>query len=132
DLGEHDFIENGEELLNALGKYKFDLVIHGHKHDPWLRYYNTSNGYQLPILSSGSFSATNQILWTNKFNYFHIVDISKNAANKSVGTIETYTFKNKVGWKKDKDDGFLPYTGFGYLDSLQEIIKKIETLFTVK
>lgn len=127
-LGDHDFIENGEELLNVLGEFKFDLVIHGHKHDPWLRYINTYGGYQLPVLSAGSFSATNQILWSGKFNYFHIVELTKKGDLPAQGTIETYTFKNKSGWRKDKDDGFLPYTGFGYLNGLTDIVNKIEVI----
>lgn len=125
-LGEHDFIENGEDLLNVLGEFRFDLVIHGHKHDPWLRYVNTYCGYQLPVLSSGSFSATNQILWAGKFNYFHIVELIKRGEAPALGAIVTYTFKNKSGWRKDKEDGFWPYTGFGYLDGLSQIIDKIE------
>lgn len=125
ELGEHDFVENGEELMAVLGQHKFDLVIHGHKHDPWLRYYIASNGYQIPILSSGSFSATNQILWINKFNYFHLLEITKVPNSPANGTIKTYTFRNKMGWKVDREDGFYPYTGFGYTDNLDGIIQKI-------
>ena len=35
-LGEEDKIINGDSLLEVLGKYNFDLFIHGHKHDPLL------------------------------------------------------------------------------------------------
>ncbi|MEV4887670.1 metallophosphoesterase [Chitinophaga ginsengisegetis] len=131
ELGEHDFIENGEDLLQILGKYKYDLIIHGHKHDPWLRYYNTG-AFSIPILSSGSFSATNQISWINKFNYFHIVEFEKKSKTASTGKVETWTFKSKVGWKKDKDDGFYPYTGFGYLDNMQQLLAKIKKLLEQK
>ncbi|RAJ19883.1 metallophosphoesterase family protein [Pedobacter cryoconitis] len=131
DLGEHDFIENGENMLNVLGRYKFDLIIHGHKHDPWLRYFNTESGFALPILSSGSFSATNQISWISKFNYFHIIEFVKKDSTPSNGIIETWTFKNRIGWKKDKEDGFYPYTGFGYQDNIQYIVEKIKSLLNV-
>ena len=129
ELGEHDFIENGEAFLNVLGDYRFDLLIHGHKHDPWLRYSNTQNGYPLPILSSGSFSATNQILWINKFNYFHLIELIKDDETPAKGILETLTFKNRIGWKKDRDDGFYPYSGFGYLDNLQLIVEKVKAQF---
>lgn len=125
-LGEHDFIENGDAFLNVLGTYRFDLLIHGHKHDPWLRYQITGNGFSLPILSSGSFSATNQISWINKFNYFHVIEIIKEDTKPANGTLETFTFKNRNGWKKDRDDGFYPYSGFGYLDNLQQLADKIK------
>ena len=129
-LGEHDVIENGQELMNVLGKHKFDLIIHGHKHDPWLRYINTSSGFLLPILSSGSFSATNQIIFTTKFNYFHIIEIQKDSQSLSTGKIDTLTYKNKIGWKRDKDDGFYPYTGFGFLDDLNIIVDEIEEIMS--
>ena len=132
ELGEHDFIENGDAFLGVLGKYRFDLLIHGHKHDPWLRYAITNNGYQLPILSSGSFAATNQILWINKFNYFHVIEIIKKDNEPANGKIDTYTFKKGLGWKMDKEDGFYPYSGFGYLDNLQLIIDKIKAMLQVK
>jgi predicted phosphodiesterase len=126
ELGEHDFIENGELFLNVLGSYQFDLLIHGHKHDPWLRYHPTENGFSLPILSSGSFSATNQISWTSKFNYFHLIEITKEDSSPANGKLETFTFKNRNGWKKDRDDGFYPYSGFGYTDNLSLIVNKIK------
>ncbi|WP_428662127.1 metallophosphoesterase family protein [Runella sp.] len=132
-MGEYDFIENGEDLLRIIGKYKFDLVIHGHKHDPWLRYVYTSSGsYQIPILSSGSFSATNQILWASIFNYFHVIEIEKQESGNCFGKILTYTFKNKSGWRKDREDGFLPYTGFGYQGNINDIVKKVESIIRGK
>jgi len=125
-LGEHDFIENGEQLLNILGQYKFDIAIHGHKHDPLLRYENTNSGHQIPILSSGSFSATNQVLWCGIWNYFHVIEISKEDDFPATGKIETFTFKPKSGWKNDTEDGFLPFTGFGFLGDLNSIQSKIQ------
>lgn len=126
-LGEYDFIENGETFLNVLGTYRYDLLIHGHKHDPWLRYNITENGFEIPILSSGSFSATNQISWINKFNYFHLIEITKDEDTPATGMLETLTFKNRIGWKKDREDGFYPYAGFGYLENLKLIVEKIKT-----
>ncbi|ETZ22815.1 metallophosphoesterase [Pedobacter sp. V48] len=130
-LGDDDFITNGEDLLHLLGRFKFDLVIHGHKHDPLLRYFPTSCGVDIPILSSGSFSATDQILYATIFNYFHVLEISKENGH-AVATIETYTFRNKIGWGKTRDDGFLPFTGFGYKEDLLKIESKVVTLLKSK
>lgn len=132
NLGEYDFVENGEDLLDILGKYKYDFFIHGHKHDPFLRYYNTLSGYQMPILSSGSFAATAQIMYASKFNYFHIVELTKEANAQAQGKVETWTFKNKIGWTNDKDEGFYPYSGFGYLGSLPKIVQKIKGILQKK
>lgn len=130
DLGEHDFIENGDTLVNLLGEYKFDLIVHGHKHDPWLRYHTTECGYQIPILSSGSFSATAQVSWISKFNYFHMIELKK-LNGKSSGKVETWSFQNKAGWKKNVDIGFYPFTGFGNLKDLNSIANDID-IFLIK
>lgn len=125
ELGEHDFIENGDELIDILGKHKYDLVIHGHKHDPWLRYHRTSNGYEIPILASGSFSASGQADYIGKFNYFHYIEIKKD--NGTVNAkMKTWEFVSKQGWQVNKSMKFYPYTGFGYTDSENNIADKID------
>lgn len=126
-LGEQDVIENGASLMALLVKFKFDIIIHGHKHDPWLRYHPASEHPGLPVLSAGSFSATNQISWINKFNYFHILEINKKDS-KSIGKLDTWTFKNGTGWNSDKDDGFYPYTGFGYSGTFEELVQRVIAL----
>ena len=125
NLGEHDFIENGEELVDLLGKYRFDLIVHGHKHNPLLRYHNTSYGYEIPILSAGSFSATEQVSYISKFNYFHVLQLKK-TNGKSFGKVHTWSYQNKVGWKKNENIGFYPYTGFGNLDNLTDMANEID------
>jgi predicted phosphodiesterase len=125
DLGAYDFIENGEDLVNVLGKFGYDLIIHGHKHDPNFREYTTMGGYKIPILSSGSFSAVGQQQYCNKFNYFHIMEIYKDKDTSSKGTIQTWNFINRSGWSKKKN-GFLPRTGYGINESIDNIINSIK------
>ncbi len=129
DLGEHDFVENGEELLNVLSNSKFDLVIHGHKHDPWFGEHSTHNGGKILILSAGSFSATNQIQFIYKYNYFHTIDMEKDGNAK--GEIMTWCFKNKYGWSANEES--FPYkTGFGNILNVNDIIQKIEQILANK
>lgn len=129
-LGAYDFIENGEELVNILGKFSYDLIIHGHKHDPNFREYTTMGGYKIPILSSGSFSAVGQQQYCNKFNYFHIMEISKQNDNNSKGTIQTWNFINRSGWS-NKKNGFLPRTGYGIIESVDNIINSIKEFLEI-
>lgn len=124
-LGSYDFIENGEELVNILGKFNFDLIIHGHKHDPIFREYSTTEGYKIPILSAGSFSAVGQQQYINKFNYFHIVEFQKENDLDSKCSIQTWNFINKGGWSK-KMNGFLPRTGYGITKSIDDIFTEIK------
>jgi 3',5'-cyclic AMP phosphodiesterase CpdA len=122
-LGEHDFVENGQDLLEVLGKQKFDLIIHGHKHDPWFGEHLTTNGDKLNILSSGSFSATNQIQYCGRFNYIHFIEIEKNET-KTLGIISTFNFVNRAGWSLKKNN-FYPKIGFGINDSMQSVVNEI-------
>lgn len=128
-LGEEDKISNADKLIEVLGDHKFDLYVHGHKHDPLLRYHNCySNNHKLPILASGSFAAISNLSWTSKRNTFHVIDIIKEDTNNAKGRVKTWTFIPRNGWKIINDDGgFDPYTGFGFNDSLDDLVSKIET-----
>lgn len=133
NLGEEDKIVNAEALLDVLGLHKFDLFIHGHKHDPLLRYHPiTNHNYKLPILSSGSFSSSTNIQFTSKRNTFHLLEMNKDG-QKVTGKITTYTFLPTIGWKINEDDhGFAPYSGFGSDLNVDQIFQKISTSLVKK
>jgi len=125
-LGEDDKIINADALLDILGEKRFDVFIHGHKHDPLLRYHNTSKtNYRLPIFSSGSFSSCSNLMFTSIRNFFHVLEIKKNAVAKC--TIKTWTFIPNGGWRMHNDDhGFATYSGFGNqldVNAIFELIK---------
>lgn len=125
-LGEYDKIVNADDLLNLLGKYKFDLIIHGHKHDPLLRYYNTTQtSFKIPVFSSGSFASSSNNLWCGARNFFHIIEIGKDEDIVS-GEIHSWTYFPQNGWKFIYDESaFPPYSGFGNNLRIQEILEKI-------
>lgn len=101
-LGEKDKIIKADELLEILGQYKFDLFIHGHKHDPLLRYHPCyKSNYKIPILSSGSFSSTTNISFTGQRNTFHKIDLIKKGKEISKGRIKTWSFMPKTDGKQD-------------------------------
>lgn len=127
DLGDEDKILNADDLLEVLGHHKFDLFVHGHKHDPLLRYHNChGNNHRIPILSSGSFSATTNHSWTSQRNTFHVIELTKEGSEPANGRIVSWTFIRKNGWTMNYDKaGFPPYTGFGFKGELQELVDKI-------
>jgi len=131
-LGEEDKIENADGLLELLGQYKFDLFIHGHKHDPLLRYHLIANhSHKLPILSSGSFSSSSNIMYTSKRNAFHLIKLTKGST--VTGEIQTYTFFPNLGWSLNYDaNGFAPYSGFGSDKSVDQLFDEISTLMSDK
>jgi predicted MPP superfamily phosphohydrolase len=132
DLGEEDKIHNADSLLNILGKYKFDLFIHGHKHDPLIRYQPiTGYSYNLPIFGSGSFSSYSNFMYTGVKNVFHLVTLNKEKVCK--GEIDTWTFLPKVGWTQPDDESAFPvHTGFGCNMDVESIGKKIVQLMSDK
>ena len=128
-LGNNDFISNGEDLVDILGEFKYDLIIHGHKHDPLLRNYTTTRGFKIPIFSSGSFSSTSNLMYTGKRNNFHIIEVKKTGNSVAKGVIKTWTFLPQEGWKFINDpQGFYPNTGFGNELPISTIVGEIITL----
>lgn len=123
-LGSHDLMILGNELVDLLNKKKFDLLIHGHKHDAWLRYSSGSNS--LPVFSSGSFSATGHILFNDRKNTFHTIQINKKEGERAKGIIETYEFYIGSGWQKSLGQQSLPFSiGFGLDNKIDIILNEI-------
>jgi 3',5'-cyclic AMP phosphodiesterase CpdA len=129
-LGEEDKIVNADALLNVLGKYKFDLFIHGHKHDPLIRYHNTTeHNHRLPIFASGSFSSYSNLMYTGVRNAFHIITLYKNGVCK--GEIDTWTFLPHIGWGQPEDaSGFPAYTGFGCDTKVDDLVKSVNAIMS--
>lgn len=129
DLGEKDKILNSDRLLEVLGKNKVDLFIHGHKHHALLRHHPCSeNSHNIPIFSSGSFSATSNTSWTQKRNHFHLIEIEKDTTEPAKGKIKTWTFFPKQGWiLNDDSSGFDVYSGFGYNGDLSKLVDLVES-----
>lgn len=131
-LGEWEKIVNADGLLDILGENKFDIFIHGHKHDPLLRYTTTSKtNYRLPIFSAGSFSSCSNLMFTSIRNFFHVIEIDKGTIAK--GTIKTWTFIPNAGWQRRNDDhGFATYLGFGNELTVEDIFNAIKLELTGK
>ncbi|MBZ4188888.1 metallophosphoesterase family protein [Niabella beijingensis] len=130
-LGEFDKIQNGESLLNILGKYGFDLFIHGHKHDPLLRYHNTESGHRLPVFASGSFSSYSNLMYTSVRNTFHLITLKKEGVCK--GEINTWTFFPNTGWSQPEDETAFPtFTGFGNERNIDDLVNDLQTAINNK
>lgn len=128
-LGSHDLMILGNDFIDILNQNNYDILIHGHKHDPWLRY--ASGAGTLPVFSAGSFSATEQILFSDRRNTFHLLNISKEKGVRAKGIIKTYEYYTGSGWMKSKGIQSIPYsTGFGSQESLDRIISQF-TDYTV-
>lgn len=120
DYPDDDTIEKGDHLIDLLNKYKFQICIHGHKHDPRL-----SIRGNLPIFCSGSFSSKTNVDDMKADNTFHIVDLQE-GTNK--GTIRTWVYLPVRGWVEKADSEFPNNVGFGYNGNIEELGDSVKTL----
>ncbi|MFA5117466.1 MAG: metallophosphoesterase [Candidatus Omnitrophota bacterium] len=114
----NDLMLNGDTLISLLEKINFDIVIHGHKHYPRLRY--APGGYSaLPIFASGSFSKIfDPVMSLITRNVFHLLAINKkNITDRVAGTISTWEY-GLTSWEPTtkRSAGFPAITGFGCRD----------------
>ena len=108
-----DLMFNGDQLIELLDKYNFEIIMHGHKHDPMIRYGGGSGDSSL-VFSAGSFSAIKDILLPMGVNTFHIINLEIKENARSTGIIDTWFFIPTKGWKKDVPNPyFISKVGFG-------------------
>jgi predicted phosphodiesterase len=114
-----DVIEKGEKLIELLEKYNFQVIIHGHKHEPRIVRYNSS-----PVFAAGSFSSLENLQETNSQNYFHILTLYPNQVK---GYFENYEFTNMVGWYKASSGKLDHIFGFGANLSIKDFTESVDT-----
>ena len=104
-----DCLEYGDRLTEMLNRNNFSIFLHGHKHFPRIK-----TDDNLPIFCSGSFSSLENTYTFNEDNTTHFIDIYKRG-NSFIGTIETWIFNERSGWKQSTDlqVRFPTITGFG-------------------
>ena len=117
-----DFLENGDKFLAMLEKHGFNIVIHGHKHEPKLRYYN-----RLPLFASGSFSSMMNIIDISAQNTFHIITLQPGGKK---GIVRSWSYGTTKGWNQQEGSYFPIITGFGSTMPVQEIASKCNMIFS--
>lgn len=131
DFTSSDVISTGDQLLDVLSKYKYKLIIHGHRHQPRIRRYSSS-GYDLHIFCAGSFAAHLTELGTRTRNLFHLIDVTSTVGSYELnGSIKTWEYNYGKGWnpssKKSAEFPHIVNIGKRPSSNLKEkIIKHIE------
>ncbi len=118
-----DVVERGDQLIDALVKMDFDLVVHGHKHDPQLR---INDG--LPILAAGSFSSMMNLKALGAENTFHIITLKRDGTKRR-GIINTWVYGPKTGWTQKNGTYFPCKIGFGNTTSIEQLAEECSALF---
>jgi len=126
-LGYDDLMVNGGPLLDLLERFKFHIVIHGHKHYPRLRY--SSGGANSPtVFAAGSLSAFSPQMLSNTRNLFHRILINNQEVADCVrqGIIESWEYNSGKGWSlpKTRSADFPAVAGFGCRASCRELAKR--------
>lgn len=129
-ISEHDFsaMQNSDLLLNVLSKYKFDLLVHGHKHNPKFTVHRFNDGAPLVILGAGSFSVALGTEWTEHVhNQFHLIDVHGRQANNFIrGRVFSWAYTCSQGWKKSNlKTGIEHERSFGAYYFADEIKSKV-------
>ncbi|APU97171.1 hypothetical protein BV902_13115 [Sphingobacterium sp. B29] len=105
DNPDSDLISNGDDLVKTLEFFDFQVVIHGHKHEPKLTYRNS-----IAVFCSGSLSSTQNVFDLRIDNTFHIMEVMP---NQPKGKIESWVLIPKKGWIQKTGTYFPCFTGFG-------------------
>ena len=96
-----DYLDNGGRLLDVLSKYGYVMVLHGHKHIPIIKRYN-SGGSDIFVFGCGSFSRFLAEIGSVTRNLFHVIDLEyvESSSLKCAGRIRTWEFNYGHGWNK--------------------------------
>lgn len=102
---------NSENLLRVLTNHSFDLVLHGHKHQPRLKTHLISNGHPYVSLCAGSFSAVlHPLYFDGCSNLFHVVNIRgrDNSSQGIKGTVQSWTHVASGKWEASNQHRGIP------------------------
>lgn len=122
DLDEKSVIRNAELLLDLMQDDGPWVVIHGHKHRPWIQYAPGGGGSAV-LFSAGSFSAgLDGVLAQSTKNQFYLVDVLSDSTADEVGLGASGTFRawshspmDESAWvPSGSTDGLPARGGFGW------------------
>lgn len=115
-----DSLDNGDELISLLCHNAFNIVIHGHKHQPRIVEYNG-----LSIFATGSFSSIANLPATGFQTMFHVIEFT---SDYKKGIIHSWEFNIRDGWQRNYNRKFPYKIGFGANCDLEVTAKSIYDL----
>lgn len=92
--------QNADELFDLLNQFKFDLLVHGHRHIPKFQVFRKNALHPLAVLGAGTFSRTIESNYTGlAANQFHIIDIrGRNPNDEIFGKVRSWAYLRATGW----------------------------------
>jgi UDP-2,3-diacylglucosamine pyrophosphatase LpxH len=92
---------NAEQLQGFLREFRFDILIHGHRHLPRFTTHSLNGSPEMAILCSGSFSVEIDTRWTGAIsNQFHLITVDGRDPNEHLimGRVESWSYNYVRGW----------------------------------
>lgn len=93
---------NAEELHEILREFKFDILVHGHKHLPRFTTRSVDGSPEIAFLCSGSFSVQIDTRWAGTINnQFHLITIDGRDPDELIirGQVRSWTYYYSRGWE---------------------------------
>lgn len=94
---------NAEFLQNFLNEFRFDILVHGHKHVPRFNIFTTNSRHPLAVLGAGSFCRTLDSQFSGLVaNQFHIIEVDKRSdlSGTLCGRVRNWAYSPVLGWQK--------------------------------
>lgn len=129
DLGEYDFIHNGDGLLRCLEHHGAWMVIHGHKHHGRISYAQGSNAAPI-IFSASSLGFCLDVSKPGVRNQFYILDLVQRESGGVRGRARAWDWYVGRGWVSASPDkgGIYDGCGFGHRCDLDDIALRIANI----
>lgn len=133
DLNERSRIIDTELLLEALANDGPWLVIHGHKHRPWIQYAPGGGGSAV-LFSAGSFAAPlDGVLAQSTKNQFYVIDVLAESEGHALGlgpagrfNAWTHSPLEPEGWiPSGRNDGLPAAGGFGWREDPSRLSRRV-------
>jgi predicted phosphodiesterase len=131
----NDAMIGGSNLVNLLNKHEFNILIHGHKHDPILSYAQGPSD-SITFFSAGSFSVLPNRMLSRTLNSFHLMTLESRVISGCVkqGKIISYNYNITKGWtlgEKISSD-FPANAGFGCRMPIREVANLINKWYKIQ
>ena len=129
NLGGHDFIENGEALLQCLEQHANWFIVHGHKHHGRLGY--AKGAISSPIVfSTASLGIKLDSAKDGMRNQFYCVDIYQKKFGSLYGQVSAWDWNMGMGWRRATRNtgGIYDGCGFGNRTQLDDLVENIAEL----
>jgi UDP-2,3-diacylglucosamine pyrophosphatase LpxH len=126
---------NSDNLLDLLREFKFDLLIHGHRHLPRFKTHSVEGATPLAVLCSGSFSVELDTRWLGAINnQFHLITIEGRDPEEEMilGRVTSWTYYYNRGWvpSKKEHDGIQHIEPFGAYMLPKRLLSLIAPILT--